>query len=78
MVDWFDANKIIVNPPKIKGLIIITANIIHTQNMKSVPPFKLLAAEINKNLTFNLQNLTFNLHISNISRSAANQLIATI
>ena len=78
-IDWFTKNKMITNPDKFQAIILDKkksklTNIpltIDNQNIKSVPSVELLGVHLD-------DKLNFNLHISNICRSAANQLNALI
>ena len=74
-IDWFETNKMIVNPSKFQSIIIdkkkqetfeIGDNVI-----ESSPSVKLLGVQID-------DKLNFKLHIANICRSATNQLNALI
>ena len=78
-IDWFTKNEIIINLDKFQAIILDKkksnlTNIpltIDNQIIKSVPSVELLGVHLN-------DKLNFNLHISNICRSAANQLNALI
>ena len=71
-IDWFKKNKMIINPDKFQANILDKkksnfTNIpltIDNQTIKSVPSVELLGIYLD-------DNLNFNLHISNICRSAA-------
>ena len=73
-IDWFERNKIIVNPGKFQSIIIDKKKQDHTKEtfeigdkvIKASPSVKLLGVQID-------DKLNFNLHITNICRSAANQ-----
>ena len=75
-IDWFETNKIIVNLGKFQSIIIDKD---HTKEsleigdkvIEASPLVKLLGVQID-------DKLNFNLHITNICRSAANQLHALI
>ena len=75
-IDWFTKNEIIINPDKFQAIILDkkksnVTNIpltIDNQTIKSVPSVELLGIHLD-------DKLNFNLHISNICRSTANQLI---
>ena len=77
-IDWFTKNEIIIKPDKFQTIIFDKnksnlTNIpltIDNQTIKSVPLVKFLGIHLDNNLNFNL-------HISNICRSAANQLNTT-
>ena len=78
VIDWFTKNKKIINPDKFQTIILDKkksnlTNIpltIDNQTIKSVPSLELLGIHLD-------DKLNFNLYISNILRSAANQLNAT-
>ena len=78
-IDWFEANKMIVNPGKFQSIIIDKKKQDHTKEtfeigdkvIEASPSVKLLGVQID-------DKLNFNLHITNICRSAANQLNALI
>ena len=78
-ISWFQSNKMIVNPGKIQGIIIDKKKQNHTaeyisidqKNIKTSSSVKLLGVHID-------DKLNFNLHITKICRSAANQLHALI
>ena len=77
-ISWFQSNKRIVNPGKFQGIIIDkkkqdqnTSVPINQKNIKTSSSVKLLGVHIDDK-----QN--FNLHITKICRSAANQLYALI
>ena len=75
-IDWFTKNKMIVNPDKYQANIIDRkkfnlTNVLLTidnQTIKSVPSVELLGIYLD-------DKLNFNLHISNICRSAANHAL---
>ena len=76
-IDWFTKNKMIINPDKFQAIILdkkksnltnIPLNI-DNQTIKSVTSVELLGIHLD-------DKLNNNLHISNICRSAANQLNA--
>ena len=77
--DWFKNNKMIVNPDKFQAILLDKRKGDHTnqrivvdnQNLKVVSSVELLGIQ-------NDDKLNFNLHISNICRSAANRLNALI
>ena len=77
VLDWFTKSEMIINPEKFQAIILDKkksdlANIpltINNQTINSVPSVELLGIH-------SADNLNFNLHISNICRSAANQLNA--
>ena len=78
-IDWFIKNEMIINPDKFQAIILDKkksnlTNIpltVDNQTIKSVPSVELLGIHLD-------DKLNFNLHISNICRSAANQLNALI
>ena len=78
-IDWFETNKMIVNPGKFQSIIIDKKKQDHTKEtfeigdkvIEASPSVKLLGVLID-------DKLNFNLHITNICRSAANQLNALI
>ena len=78
-IDWFETNKMIVNPGKFQSIIIDKKKQDHTKEtfeivdnvIEASPLVKLLGVQID-------DKLNFNLHITNICRSAANQLNALI
>ena len=78
-IGWFTKNEMIINPDKFQAIILDKkksnlTNIpltVHNQTIKSVPSVELLGIPLD-------DKLNFNLYISNICRSAANQLNALI
>ena len=74
-IDWLTKNEMFINPDKFQAIILDKkksnlTNIpltIDNQTIKSVPSVELLGVDLD-------DKLNFNLHISNIFRSAANQL----
>ena len=74
-IKWFQNNKMIVNPGKFQAIIIEEKKKCHTNETLKIgdkiinasSPVKLLGVQID-------DKLNFNFHISNICRSAANQL----
>ena len=78
-IDWFRKNEMIIKPDKFQAIILDKkksnlTNIllaIDNQTIKSVPSVELLGIHLD-------DKLNFNLHISNICRSAVNQLNALI
>ena len=78
-IDWFTKNEMIINSDKFQAIILDKkksnlTNIpltVDNQTIKSVPSVELLAIHLD-------DKLNFNLYISNICRSAANQLNALI
>ena len=79
VIDWFKNNKMIVNPDKFQAILLDKRKSGHTnqrivvdnQYIKVVSSVELLGIQID-------DKLNFNLHISNICWSAANQLNALI
>ena len=77
--DWFKNNKVIANPDKLQAIFLNKRRGDHTnqrivvdnQNLKVVSSVELLGIQID-------DKHNFNLHISNICRSTANQLNALI
>ena len=73
--DWFETNKVIVNLGKFQSIIIDKKKQDHTKEnfeigdkvIEASPSVKLLGVQIG-------HKLNFNLHITNICKSAANQL----
>ena len=78
-IDWFTKNEMIINPDKFQPVILDKeksnlTNVpltIDNQTIKRVPSVELLGIHLD-------DILNFNLHISNICRSAAKQLNALI
>ena len=78
-IEWFETNKMIVNPSKFQSIIIHKKKQDHTKEIFEIgdkvieasPSVKLLGVQID-------DKLNFNLHITNICRSTANQLNALI
>ena len=78
-IDWFTKNEMIIKLDKFQAIILVKKkynlkNIpltIDNETIKSIPSVELLGIHLD-------DNLDFNLHISNICRSAANQLKALI
>ena len=79
IIDWFKNNKMIVNPDKFQAILLDKRKSGHTnqriavdnQNRKVVSFVELLGNQID-------DKLNFSLHLSNICRSAVNQLNALI
>ena len=77
VIVWLKNNKMIVNPDKLEAILLEKRKSDHTnqrivvnnQHLKVVSSVELLGIQID-------DQLNFNLHISNICRSAANQLNA--
>ena len=78
-IDWFETNKMTVNPGKFQSIITDKKKQDHTKEtfkigdkaIEASPSVKLLGVQID-------DDLNFNLHIINIRRSATNQLNALI
>ena len=78
-MDWFKKNMMVVNPDKFQAIVLDKPKRDHTneritfdnQQTKVMWSVKLLGVRLD-------DKLNFNLHISNIRRSAANQLNALI
>ena len=78
-IDWFLKNEMIINPDKFQAIFLDRKkskfrNIpltLDNQAIKSFPSADLLGINLD-------DNLNFNLHVTNICRSAANQLNALI
>ena len=78
-IEWFQNNKMMVNPGKFQAIIIDKKKKCHTNEtlkigdkiIKASSSVKLVGVQIH-------DQLNFNLHISNIRRYAANQLSALI
>ena len=78
-IDWFQTNKMIVYPGKFQSIMIDKKKQDHIKEtfetgdkvIKALPSVKLLGVQID-------DKLNFNLNITNICRSAANQLNALI
>ena len=79
VIDWFKKNKMVVNPDKFEAIILDKRKRDHTderitvanQQIKVVSSVKLSGLALD-------DKLNFKLHISNICKSAANQLNALI
>ena len=79
VIDWFKIKKMVVNPDKFQAIILDKRKRDHTdehitvdnQQIKVVSSVKLLGLQLDDKLNFNMQ-------ISNICKSAANQLNALI
>ena len=75
VMDWFNKNKMVVNPDKFQAIIFDKRKMdnideritVDNQQIKVVSSVKLLAVQLD-------DKLNFNLHIGNICKSAANQL----
>ena len=78
-MEWFQNNKIMVNPGKFQAIIIDKKKKCHTNDTLKIGD-KIIKASSSINLlgVHTGGQLNFNLHISNICRSAANQLNALI
>ena len=79
VLDWFKKNKMVANPDKFQAITLDKRQSDHTkeritadnQQIKTVSSVKILGLQLN-------DELNFNLHISNICKSTANQLNASI
>ena len=76
VIDWFKINKMVVNPDKFQAIILDKRKRDHTDEHitvgnQQIKSMKLLGLQLN-------DKLNFNLHISHIGKSAANQLNALI
>ena len=79
VIDWFKSNKMIFNPDKFQAILLGKRKsddknqriVVDNQNIKVVSSAELLGIQID-------DKLNFNLHISSVCRSAANQLNALI
>ena len=75
VLGWFKKNKMVANPDKFQAITLDKRQSDHTkeritadnQQIKTVSSVKLLGLQLN-------DKLNFNLHISNICKSTANQL----
>ena len=78
-IDWFQTNKMIVNPGKFQSIIIDKKKQDHTKEAFEIGDKVIEASHSVKLLGVQIDDkLNFNLHITNICRSAANQLNALI
>ena len=78
-VDWFETSKMIVNPGKFQSIIIDKKKQDHTKETFEIGDKVIEASLSVKLLGVQIYDkLNFNLHITNICRSAANQLNALI
>ena len=78
-IDWFETNKMIVNPGNLQSIIIDKKNQDHTKETFEIGDKVIEASSSVKLLGVQIEDkLNFNLHITNICRSAANQLNALI
>ena len=76
-IDWFETNKVIVNPGKFQSIIIDKKKQDHTKETFKIGDKVIEASPSVKLFGFQIDDkLNFNLHITNICRSAANQLNA--
>ena len=72
--EWFQNNKMMVNPGKFQAIIIDKKKKCHTNETLKIGDKIIKASSSVKLLDVQIDNqLSFNLHISNICRSAANQ-----
>ena len=78
-IEWFQNNKMMVNPGKFQAIIIDKKKKCHTKETLKIGDKIIKASSSVKLLRVHVDDqLNFNLHISNIYRSAANQLNALI
>ena len=78
-IDWFQTNKMIVNPGKFQSIIIDKKKQDHTKEAFEIGDKVIEASHSVKLLGVQIDDkLNFNPHITNICRSAANQLNALI
>ena len=78
-IEWFQNNKIMVNPGKFQAIIIGKKKNCHAKEILKVGDKIIKASSSVKLLGVYIDHqLNFNLHISNICRSTANQLSALI
>ena len=74
-IDWFEANKMIVNPDKFQSIIIDKKKQDHTKETFEIGDKVIQASHSVKLLGVQIDDkLNFNLHITNTCRSTANQL----
>ena len=79
VIDWFKINKMVVNPDKFQAIILDKRKRDHTDEHITVDNQQIKVVSSVKHLGLQLDDkLNFNLHISNICKSAANQLNALI
>ena len=72
---WFQSNKMIVNPGKFQGIIIDKKKQNHTAEYVSIDQKNVKTSSSVKHLEVYIDDkLNFNLHITKVFRSAANQL----
>ena len=78
-ISWFQSNKMMVNPGKFQGIIIVKKKQNHTAEYISIDQKNMKTSSSVKNLGVHIDDkLNFNLLITKICRSAANQLHALI
>ena len=79
-IEWFQNNKMMVNPGKFQAIIIDKKKKCHTNETLEIGNkiIKASSSSVNRLGVQIDDQLNFNLHISNICRSAANQLSALI
>ena len=78
-ISWFHSNKMIVNPKKFQGIIFDKKKQNHTAEYISIDQKNINTSSSVKLLGVHIDDkLNFNLHITKICRSAANQLHALI
>ena len=79
VIDWFKKNKMVVNPNKYQAIILDKRKSVHTNERITVDNKQIKVVSSVKLLGLQLDDkLNFNLHISNICKSAGNQLNALI
>ena len=78
-ISWFQSSKMMVNPGKFQGIIIDKKKQNHTAEYISIDQKNMKTSSSVKHLGFHIDDkLNFNLLITKICRSAANQLHALI
>ena len=78
-ISWFQSNKMIVNPGKFQGIIVAKKKQNYTAEYISIDQKNIKTSSSVKRLGVHIDdNLNFNVHITKICRSAANQLHALI
>ena len=78
-IEWFQNNNMMVNPGKFQAIIIDKRKKCHTNETLKIGDKIIKASSSVKLLGVQIDNqLNFNVHISNICRSAANQFNALI
>ena len=78
-IEWFQNNKMIVNPGKFQAIIIDKKKKCHTNETLKIEDKVIKPSSSVKLLDVQIDDqLSFNLHVNNICRSAANQLNAML